>query len=350
MYKKLMFLISFVCLLVLAVGAHAEELEVPWGETGIIDDYVEVGSFKVEGCLIVEGPNGHLFSTGDGSSSIDGDGTDGPGGAQYAQLVINNGGRVTVQSRFNIGCGSDGRLIVNNGYFSQECCGEDWEAGFKFPDDPGGEHFIIVNNGEVHAYMFEQISDRHAKFELGCAGKITMDECEHGHEREDPFEFEAEGDLYCLTGCAGPVINYVGSGAEAFCVMVPDEAWNPDPADGEDGIPVGVVCTWSSGKMNVPPHVGDKHYLFFGTNEDDVNDAGLLDPERCAGFKPVGLEELDPDVDCSCTLVLWTNYYWRIDEKPFGGDTAKGNVWSFTTGCEIMPGDINLDCVVNLLD
>ena len=169
-----MFLISLVFLLGLAVGARAEELEVPWGETRIIDDVVVVGSFLVEGCIIVTA-TGHLFSTGEDSSTIDGDGTDGPGGSEYAQLII-NGGQVTVQSRFNIGQDHDGRLIVNDGgYFRQECCGEDWEDGFKFPDDDGGEHFIIVNDGEVHVYKFEQISDRHAKFELGCTGPRPID-------------------------------------------------------------------------------------------------------------------------------------------------------------------------------
>ena len=267
----------------------------------------------------------------------------GPGGAQYAQLVINNGGRVTVQSRFNIGCGSDGRLIVNNGYFSQECCGEDWEAGFKFPDDPGGEHFIIVNNGEVHAYMFEQISGRHAKFEVGCAGKITMDECQHGHEREDPFEWEAAGDLYCSAGCAGPIINYVGSGAEAYCVMVPDEAWAPTPADGAIHQVVTVDLEWNAGDG------AWKHMIYFGTDEAEVDSASTADLQF-QGLKNVGQEKWDLDVDSAPPIILelWKTYYWRVDEyTPPNPYPIKGNVWSFTTGCEIMPGDINLDCVVD---
>ena len=351
-----MFLISLVFLLGLAVGARAEELEVPWGETLVISDVCEVGSFLVEGCLIVTA-TGHLFSNGsDGRSTIDGNGGDGEGGLEYAQLII-NGGQVTVQSRFNIGQDHDGRLIVNDGgYFSQECCGDDWDDGFKFPDDDGGEHFIIVNDGEVHVHKFEAISDRHAKIELGCwglGGLLTIDECEHGHEREDPFEWEAAGDLYCSSGCFGPIINYVGDGAEAYCMpgwVPPWCSWWPGPWDGSTGVCLGVCLTWFAG-YGMGAHPGDKHYVYFGTSYDAVDDAEIGDPPY-RGFKPVGLEEYCPieDPTLGYDIKLWTTYYWRVDEKPFGEPTRKCAVWSFTTGCSLVPGDINLDCVVNLID
>jgi hypothetical protein len=88
-------------------------------------------------------------------------------------------------------------------------------------------------------------------------------------------------------------------------------------------------------------HPGDKHYVFFGDDYDAVAAAEIGDPEY-KGFKPVGLEEY-----CPPDLELWTTYCWRIDEKRFGEPTVKGMVWCFTTGCEIMPGDINLDCIVD---
>ena len=28
----------------------------------------------------------------------------------------------------------------------------------------------------------------------------------------------------------------------------------------------------------------------------------------------------------------------------------KGDVWSFTVGCDVVPGDINLNCVVDIRD
>jgi len=54
---------------------------------------------------------------------------------------------------------------------------------------------------------------------------------------------------------------------------------------------------------------------------------------------------------------LWKTYYWRIDEYhskalPGCADApiiTKGEVWSFTTGCEL-EGDVNRDCVVDFKD
>jgi hypothetical protein len=351
MYKKLMFLISLVVLLGLSTGARAEDLEVPWGETLIIDDYVEVGSFKVEGCIIIT-ETGHLFSNGsDDRGTIDGDGTDGHGGSEYAQIII-NGGQLTCQSRFNIGQDHDGRLIVNDGgYFSQECCGDDWDDGFKLPDDDGGEHFIIINDGEVHVHKFELRHDRHAKIELGCNGLLTIDECEHGDDREDPFEFYDQGDLYCSAGCAGPIISYVGDGAEAYCVTTPNEAWAPSPADDAINQKVGVVMTWKAGK-----YLGDKgkHFIYFGDDEAAIEaiPTGNTSSPYYRGYRNPGSESFDP-ADAALTLDLWETYFWRIDEfnkAPDPPETfTKGNVWSFATGCEL-PGDINLDCLVNFLD
>ena len=352
MYKKLMFLISFVCLLGLSASVSADALKVDWGTTHTVTGYEEYDYVEVEGLLIIES-TGELVANGE--SRIDGDGGDGGGGSEYAEMII-NGGSFICNDRFNIGCDHDGWLTINDGgSFLQQ----DSSDGFKFPDNDGGEHRIFINSGTLECYRMEFQGDRDAEMYLGCdaptnMGKVIVNNIEYGpgDYKHDPQEWYNDGYLFCQGGCAGPTVNYFNGGddgGEAFCFELSPEASSPDPADGEDGIPVGVVCTWTAGDMG-DPHVGDKHYLFFGTGWDDVNDAGLLDPERCAGFKPVGLEELDPDVDCSCTLVLWTNYYWRIDEKPFGGDTAKGNVWTFTTGCEVMPGDINLDCVVDGTD
>jgi len=63
----------------------------------------------------------------------------------------------------------------------------------------------------------------------------------------------------------------------------------------------------------------------------------------------------DPTVGEPIILELWKTYFWRIDELNADGPCGdipdtKGDIWSFTTGCELMPGDINLDCFVNLED
>lgn len=48
-----------------------------------------------------------------------------------------------------------------------------------------------------------------------------------------------------------------------------------------------------------------------------------------------------------------TTYYWRVDAYVNSTPTVEGDVWSFTTGLELLEcpsGDLNDDCAVNLLD
>jgi hypothetical protein len=132
---------------------------------------------------------------------------------------------------------------------------------------------------------------------------------------------------------------------EMFCFIVPDEAWNPGPADGATQVCPDTCLTWEPG-ATMGGHVADKHYIFFG--ECDAACTAEIGDDEYRGFKAVGQEQYCPldDVD----LELWHTYCWRIDERPFGGAAIPGECWSYTTGCEIVPGDINLDCLVNGLD
>jgi hypothetical protein len=118
----------------------------------------------------------------------------------------------------------------------------------------------------------------------------------------------------------------------------PPQAWDPYPPDGEDGIPLDVVLTWQPG-LGMGTHAGDKHYVYFGTSYDDVNNAIMGSPEYCC-FRPVGWEQFDPNLDMGVTLQLGQTYYWRIDEKRFGQDPAKGQVWTFDTKEYVLVDDM----------
>jgi hypothetical protein len=121
-----------------------------------------------------------------------------------------------------------------------------------------------------------------------------------------------------------------------------DKAWSPDPKDGEGEQVVGVVVCWCAGDS-----IGTKgHAVYFGTSYDDVNDAGMGDPPYRGTKPPLSPQCYDPPE----TLSLWTPYFWRIDEINTDASITKGDVWTFTTGCEMLPGDINLDCLVNFED
>jgi hypothetical protein len=91
----------------------------------------------------------------------------------------------------------------------------------------------------------------------------------------------------------------------------PRTAYYPDPADGAEQVETAVQLSWTAG-------FGSKlHYVYFGDNFDDVNNA--------ASGLPQGVTTYNPG-----TLKLAKTYYWRVDEFDII-ETHKGHVWSFTT-------------------
>ncbi len=91
----------------------------------------------------------------------------------------------------------------------------------------------------------------------------------------------------------------------------PKTAYLPDPADGAESVHPDVKLSWTAG-------FGSKlHYVYFGDNFDEVNNA--------AGGLPQGTTNFTPG-----PLKMATTYYWRVDEFDILA-TYKGDVWSFTT-------------------
>jgi len=91
----------------------------------------------------------------------------------------------------------------------------------------------------------------------------------------------------------------------------PKTAYFPEPADGAESVDMNVKISWTGG------FDAKLHYLYFGDNFDDVNNA--------AGGLPQGTTDYTPG-----PLKLAKTYYWRVDESDIF-NTYKGNVWSFTT-------------------
>jgi len=91
----------------------------------------------------------------------------------------------------------------------------------------------------------------------------------------------------------------------------PKTAYGPDPADGSDGADLNVRLSWTAG-------FGAKlHYIFFGEDYDEVDNAAAGIPNGATTYSPGPLK-------------LAKTYYWRIDEFD-GAGMHKGEVWSFTT-------------------
>ena len=91
----------------------------------------------------------------------------------------------------------------------------------------------------------------------------------------------------------------------------PKTAYYPDPAEGAEFVNLDVQLKWTAG-------FGAKlHYIVFGEDFDEVNNAAVGVPNGTTNYSPGPLK-------------LAKTYYWRVDEFD-GAGTYKGEVWSFTT-------------------
>ncbi len=91
----------------------------------------------------------------------------------------------------------------------------------------------------------------------------------------------------------------------------PKTAYDPIPADGAEFVLTDATFKWTAG-------FGSKlHYVFFGDDYDEVNNATVGEPRGTTTYSPG-------------TLELAKTYYWRVDEFD-GAGTYKGEVWSFIT-------------------
>jgi hypothetical protein len=88
-------------------------------------------------------------------------------------------------------------------------------------------------------------------------------------------------------------------------------AYFPEPADGAASVAPDVKLKWTGGFSS------KLHYVYFGDNFDEVNNA--------VGAPPQGTTDYTPG-----PLQLAKTYYWRVDESDIF-NTYKGDVWSFTT-------------------
>jgi hypothetical protein len=122
---------------------------------------------------------------------------------------------------------------------------------------------------------------------------------------------EVEGDG--VTIYEGPVWNFTVS---------PKTAYNPQPFNGlkfEDQI---TRLNWTAGLG------ATAHYVYFGTNFNDVNEAGGARAQTSTTYNPGRLAE-----DRA--------YYWRVDEFD-GTSTYMGDIWAFRTKPRISITDPNL--------
>ena len=100
----------------------------------------------------------------------------------------------------------------------------------------------------------------------------------------------------------------------------PELASLPNPADDATDVLRNVILSWTPGVF------AQTHDVYFGTNFDDVNTAGVGSPLL------VSPGQIATTYDPPGNLEFEQTYYWRIDEvnAPAVPGTYRGTVWSFT--------------------
>ncbi len=91
----------------------------------------------------------------------------------------------------------------------------------------------------------------------------------------------------------------------------PKTAYNPSPLDNGKWVDLNPSLSWRPGSD------ARLHYVYFGDDFDDVNNASGSLPQTTTTYTPG-------------TLEMGKTYYWRVDEFD-AVETYKGDVWSFTT-------------------
>jgi hypothetical protein len=99
----------------------------------------------------------------------------------------------------------------------------------------------------------------------------------------------------------------------------PYEPSNPDPYNGETGVDIESILSWTGGD----PDPGDT--VFYDVYFGDTNPPPLVS---------IGQSETSFDPG---TLDLCTIYYWKIVTEDEHGATTEGPIWSFTTRCNDPP-------------
>jgi hypothetical protein len=129
------------------------------------------------------------------------------------------------------------------------------------------------------------------------------------------------------------------------------QAWGPDPPDGQSQVRsdlAEVVLSWQPGNCL---GLKGRHFIYFSSDESCVTNTpspptpGYDNPACYKGYQYVGNTTYNVGM-----LPMWTTYYWRIDQGCADASVCRGEVWSFTTGCELAVSDLNIDCMVNFED
>jgi hypothetical protein len=276
----------------------------------------------------------------------------------YATLTINGGSVECKKIEMPWEYDGDAELTVNGGTFDAEEIVVRHQNALLTVDGGAVECCdLTVENGGVVDILggtFTVTCIGSANFDGGRvniegAGQLIL----AGDKRGDVEAAAAAGKIGAYWNDTFSVfrgtLNVVFDGENTIVTAIPpdfDKAWGANPASGASEIGSGcdVILSWQPGDSVLTK---GRHFVFFGTDEQAVEDCpGIPSPGpeyQGMTFWNILSYNIGP-------LPLWQTFYWRIDEGNWDGSITKGDVWSFSTGCALIGGDVNLDCLVNFLD
>jgi hypothetical protein len=114
---------------------------------------------------------------------------------------------------------------------------------------------------------------------------------------------------------------------DVWSFTTPGAVGNQQPVYGATDVPLNAILSW------IPADSAASHELYFGTDKAAVRNGDTGSPEY-KGPRALGAESYDPGL-----LEADTAYYWRVDEIDAQGNTAKGPLWTFTTGGFLLVDD-----------
>jgi hypothetical protein len=160
-----------------------------------------------------------------------------------------------------------------------------------------------------------------------CTYAVTKNVARGGVVMENPAEDPN------VTLCSGSVV---------LCPPVPDAATNVSPAAGAKCVAQAATLNWTPGANTATQDV------YFDTVNPPITKVATV---------PVGTTTYDPPGD----MLVYTLYYWRIDEWNSCAQKTAGTVWCFATGAQATKaccnnetsnclGNVNTDTRVNTTD
>jgi len=137
----------------------------------------------------------------------------------------------------------------------------------------------------------------------------------------DPGQLEREKVYYWRVDEFDAIATYKG---DVWTFTTPGAVGNPQPPNGATDVAMGTSLSWT------PADSAASHEVYMGTDKEAVRNADTGAPEY-KGSAALDAESYDPGL-----LDAETTYYWRVDEVDAQGNTAKGPLWSFTTGAFLL--------------